>query len=233
MNFNTNAVFDQQEGLVVLVGKKMETQTKLPKVVAEELEIFHKNADAQFLHLPIKGKHFVFIREQATDEKLRIMGNKLRGALPKEVKSILIDGGKTSSLLLAEGFALSSYQYLKYRKEAKKEKFAIESIDFSAKISDSVIEELSATLKAVFWARDLVNEPVSGLNATQLAEAIEEKGKEAAFPTIQVDSKFNPFADDQPTKTFNNSSFSNPKEATASWESLSWFSLSNCSARWY
>ena len=46
------------------------------------------------------------------------------------------------------------------------------------------------------------------------------KGKEAAFPTIQVDSKFNPFADDQPTKTFNNSSFSNPKEATASWESL-------------
>lgn len=46
------------------------------------------------------------------------------------------------------------------------------------------------------------------------------KGKEAAFPTIQVDSKFNPFVDDQPTKTFNNSSFSNPKEATASWESL-------------
>lgn len=46
------------------------------------------------------------------------------------------------------------------------------------------------------------------------------KGKEAAFPTIQVDSKFNPFVDDQPTKTFNNSSFSNPKEASASWESL-------------
>ena len=46
------------------------------------------------------------------------------------------------------------------------------------------------------------------------------KGKEAAFPTIQVDSKFNPFADDQPTKAFHNSSFSNPKEATAGWESL-------------
>ncbi|WP_343635712.1 leucyl aminopeptidase family protein [Fluviicola sp.] len=190
MNFNTSAAFDQQEGLVVLVGKKIETQTRLPKTVAEELEIFHKNADLQFLHLPLKGKHFVFIKEQANDEKLRIMGHKLRTALPKEVKSIFIDGGKNNSLLLAEGFALSGYQYLKYRKEAKKEKYALETIDFSAKITASAIEELSATLKAVFWARDLVNEPVSGLNATQLAEAIEEKGKEAQFSvTILEKSK--------------------------------------------
>ena len=110
MNLNTSAAFDQQEGLVVLVGKKMETQTKLPKVVAEELELFHKNADQQFLHLPLKGKHFVFIKDQETDEKQRIMGHKLRGVLPKEIKSVFIDGGKSNSLLLAEGFALSNYQ---------------------------------------------------------------------------------------------------------------------------
>ncbi len=190
MNFNTSAVFDQQEGLVVLVGKKMETQTKLPKVVSEELELFHKNEDAQFLHLPLKGKHFVFIKDQASDEKQRVMGNKLRGVLPKEVKSIFIDGGKSNSLLTAEGFALSCYQYLRYRKEAAKEKFALETIDFSAKITAAAISELSATLKAVFWARDLVNEPVSGLNATQLAESIEEKGKEASFSvTILEKSK--------------------------------------------
>lgn len=181
MNLNTSAVFDQQEGLVVLVGKKTETQAKLPKVISEELETFQKKEDAQFLHLPLKGKHYVFIKDQATDEKQRIMGNKLRGALPKEVKSIFIDGGKSNSMLVAEGFALSCYQYLKYRKEAEKERFALETIDFSAKITAAALSELSATLKAVFWARDLVNEPVSGLNATQLAEAIEAKGKEANF----------------------------------------------------
>ncbi|MNU56035.1 Cytosol aminopeptidase [compost metagenome] len=190
MNFNTSAVFDQQEGLVVLVGKKIETQTKLPKVVSEELETFHKNEDAQFLHLPLKGKHYVFIKDQASDEKQRVMGNKLRGVLPKQVKSIFIDGGKSNSLLVAEGFALSCYQYLRYRKEAAKEKFALETIDFSAKITASLLSELSATLKAVFWARDLVNEPVSGLNATQLAESIEAKGKEAKFSvTILEKSK--------------------------------------------
>jgi leucyl aminopeptidase len=190
MNFNTSAEFDQQEGLVVLVGKKIEPQTKLPKVIAEELEPFHKDADSQFLYLPLKGKHYVFIKDQATDEKQRIMGNKLRGVLPKTVKSIFIDGVKSNSLMLAEGFALSNYQYLRYRKEAIKEKFALESIDFSAKITPASIAELTATLKAVFWARDLVNEPVSGLSATQLAESIEEKGKEAKFTvTILEKSK--------------------------------------------
>ncbi|MDR0802666.1 leucyl aminopeptidase [Fluviicola sp.] len=190
MKLNTSAVFDQQEGLVVLVGKKTETQIKLPKIISEELEAFQKKEDAQFLHLPLKGKHYVFIKDQATTEKQRIMGNKLRGALPKEVKSIFIDGGKSNSLLVAEGFALSCYQYLKYRKEAAKEKFALETIDFNAKITAATISELNAMLKAVFWARDLVNEPVSGLNAMQLAEAIEAKGKEAKFAvTILEKSK--------------------------------------------
>ena len=39
--------------------------------------------------------------------------------------------------------------------------------------------------KAVFWARDRVNEPVSHLNASQLAEAISELGTEAGM-TVQV-----------------------------------------------
>jgi len=46
------------------------------------------------------------------------------------------------------------------------------------------------------------------------------KGKEAVFPTIQVDSKFNPFAEDKPIKTFHNSSFSNHKSDASNWESL-------------
>jgi len=45
-------------------------------------------------------------------------------------------------------------------------------------------------------------------------------GKDAPFPTIQVDSKFNPFADDKPSKAFHNSSFSNHKSEASNWESL-------------
>jgi DNA mismatch repair protein MutL len=45
------------------------------------------------------------------------------------------------------------------------------------------------------------------------------KGTDAAFPTIQVDSKFNPFAEEQPSKSFRSTSFSN-KVDTSTWESL-------------
>ena len=46
------------------------------------------------------------------------------------------------------------------------------------------------------------------------------KGKEVAFPTIQVDSKFNPFAEDQPSKSFRNTNFINQKTDISNWESL-------------
>lgn len=45
------------------------------------------------------------------------------------------------------------------------------------------------------------------------------KGKDAAFPTIQVDSRFNPFAEEQPSKSYRSTSFSN-KVDTSTWESL-------------
>jgi DNA mismatch repair protein MutL len=45
------------------------------------------------------------------------------------------------------------------------------------------------------------------------------KGKDAAFPTIQVDSRFNPFAEEQPSKSYRSTSFSN-KVDSSTWESL-------------
>lgn len=45
------------------------------------------------------------------------------------------------------------------------------------------------------------------------------KGTDAAFPTIQVDSRFNPFAEEQPSKSYRSTSFSN-KVDTSTWESL-------------
>ena len=44
--------------------------------------------------------------------------------------------------------------------------------------------------------------------------------KDASVPLIQVDSNFNPFAQDKPTKTYSGSSFRDRKTETANWESL-------------
>ena len=190
MNFNTNRVFDQQDCLVVLVGKKVETPKNLPAIVLEELKLFSEKSGEDLRSLTLGGKHYFFVKPLANEEKYRIIGHKIRTALPKEVTNLLIAGSKTTSLAIAEGIALSNYQFIHYRKNAESEKNQLSAIDFSAKIAADAIDELSATITAVCWARDLVNEPVSYLTATKLAEEIEAKGKEANFSvTILEKSK--------------------------------------------
>jgi leucyl aminopeptidase len=181
MNFNTNQVFDQQDGLVVLVGKKNETLPKLPKHLTEELNAFIENPTDEVAHFLSKGKQYFFIKPLENDEKYRVAGYQVRTLLKKTATSIFVHGSKGVSFSFAEGLALSNYQFLHYRKEATSEKYALNQIDFSQKIADSLLAELSATVKAMYWARDLVNEPTSYLTATKLAEEIEAKGKEANF----------------------------------------------------
>lgn len=190
MNFNTNRVFDQQDCLVVLVGKKVETPKNLPAIVQEELKLFSEKSSEDLHSLTLGGKHYFFVKPLANEEKYRIIGHKIRTVLPKEIINLLITGSKSTSLACAEGIALSNYQFIHYRKNAESEKNQLSAIDFSAKITADAINELSATIAAVCWARDLVNEPVSYLTATKLAEEIEAKGKEANFSvTILEKSK--------------------------------------------
>ena len=79
-----------------------------------------------------------------------------------------------------EGLLLSSYSFDKYKKE--KEPFTIESISIiNDKITDAQINEVVNTTKAAFAARDLVNEPLSFLTASQFSEEIEKLSIEAGF----------------------------------------------------
>lgn len=180
MILHTHQPSDQQEALIILTAKKSDQPEGLSPVVQEELTAFIAEK-ADFHTLTLHGKHYVFIKEQASDELYRVAGHKARTFIPKQVATICIHGGKTTSLLVAEGLLLSNYQFLKYRKEAETEKNALLQIDFTAKISDGDIAELAAIVKAVSWARDMVNEPASFMNATQLATEIEAKGTEAEF----------------------------------------------------
>lgn len=170
----------QQEALILIAGKKAEQLAELPEIIREEWTRFEKET-TDFHTLTLQGKQYVFLKDQSSDEAWRVAGHKAREFFLKTIAGICIHGGKTTSLLVAEGLLLSNYQFLKYRKEAEKEKNVLGCIDFTAKIAESDLKELSATVKAVYWARDLVNEPVSYLTATQLSAAIEEKGNEAGF----------------------------------------------------
>ncbi len=116
-------------------------------------------------------------------ETLRGIGNKINGILNtnKYEKIQIVGFDKSSALALAEGIALSNYQFLKY-KTGEKEANSLKEISILNKeIKESELEELNAVCEAVFLARDLVNEPQSYLDAPKLASEIRKMGKNAGF----------------------------------------------------
>ncbi len=140
--------------------------------------------------------NWVFI--QVIDEKkkgdqlsewLRVEGFKLHKSLVKEkIKTVLLydkTGRNDLVIALTEGLALSNYQFIKYFKDKKDKKFSLESILLSGTgLGSNEIEYLQNQLEAVYFARNLINEPLSTLNATSLADEITKIGKTGNF---QVD----------------------------------------------
>lgn len=86
------------------------------------------------------------------------------------------------SLAAAEGIALANYQFNRHITSIKKQQNTLKVITVvSGKIKEKAIKHLNIIVEATNKAKDLVNEPVNSLNATDLANAFKEMGKEAGF----------------------------------------------------
>lgn len=86
------------------------------------------------------------------------------------------------SLALAEGLALANYQFIKHKPSDAKKVNTLKTINvIDSKVTSQHISNLSIAIDATLKARDLVNEPVNHLNATQLSQAFKNMGKQAGF----------------------------------------------------
>ncbi len=127
-------------------------------------------------------------------EQCRKRGCEIQDILSKEKIDYLtfvvsLTAGEEGYLAMAEGCALGSYQFNKYQSD-KGSQQGILSIDFTLSgITDNELIELSANVEAVFLARDMINEPVSHLNAVKLAQNFELMGKEAGFSVEIFDKR--------------------------------------------
>lgn len=88
----------------------------------------------------------------------------------------------------AEGAVLANYQFLPYFSDAEKRKSTVSQVSF-ANLSESAAQEISSVCDAALFARNLVNRPISHLNATQLAEEAEKKGAECGFSVEILNKK--------------------------------------------
>jgi leucyl aminopeptidase len=134
----------------------------------------------------------VFVIADAQSEKykrlegLRKTGSEVAAILNsfRDTKVLVVDetGEKDNSLAFAEGMALGNYQFLQYKPSAVKEKNTLSEIFiYNHRITDRDISDLNSVVEATLIARDLVNEPVSHLNAEGLAKAFQKLGKSAGF----------------------------------------------------
>jgi leucyl aminopeptidase len=127
-------------------------------------------------------------------EDMRKSGYKINCEIKEfEIKQISIihaAGSPEMVMALAEGLALSSYRFSKYFTGKDKKKKSLKDLGiFSEEIENSRIKELSNLVKAVYYTRDLVNEPVSWLNAVKLSEEIARLGEEAGFNVEVLNKK--------------------------------------------
>jgi leucyl aminopeptidase len=178
---------------IVLIGRKNDS-FDVPWLNKQELEYLRKRIkDKEKLVIINQYLRFVFVQLVDTKkhgfmlmEELRKAGCHIRNMAcsHKVAKITLVHFGDdaTELMALAEGIALSDYQFLKYYSKAADKKSSLKEIAIVGKKVDAKdISELNTIVDAVYRTRDLVNEPYAQLSAVRLAKEFQAMAKEAGL----------------------------------------------------
>lgn len=182
-----------ESNLVVLA--KNNTKFKNYNFSKQEQSYIEKELTKKDKKLIVINQYTRFVFIQKVDEKkelyqtlenFRKAGDGITGLANKqkiEELTVVDEGvGGQNVLAFVEGMILSNYQFIKYKKDKKKLQNSLKNINvFSDEADKEALKKLSIETEATIIARNLVNEPVSTLNATALAEEFKLLGKEAGF----------------------------------------------------
>jgi len=137
-----------------------------------------------------------FKNEKISDknERIRVIGSKMTSLLNSEkIKEVnIIDTDKNADLIhfFTEGMILANYSFTKYYKEEEKKKNTLEQLNiYSEAFKTDHLTELKNITNAVYFARDLANEPYSGLNSVQFSDILSETGKKSGFKVTVLTKK--------------------------------------------
>ncbi len=151
--------------------------------IANEQSIITINKYDRFVFIyAIKAKS----TPSKTKEAYRKVGAELQGLLAKQKADDItitnLSAQADAAYTVAEGLALASYQFLKYKTDAAKLAEKLHSISFTRQsITVKEVTQLQVIVDAIYKARTLVNEPLSYLSAVQLSKEIVALGKDAGF----------------------------------------------------
>ena len=143
------------------------------------------NQYKRFLWIQLVDKHEQQYKElEACRKDGSLLLERLSYFNIKRVTIIDANNKKENLLAFIEGMVLNTYKFVKYLGTKNDKSTSLQSIEISSQeIGNKDLKELQEVSRAVFIARNLVNEPLSYLTATRLSSIIRELGKNAGFKT--------------------------------------------------
>ena len=179
---------------VAFLVKKTDSLDKIDELTKKQKEYIRGKKDdkrEQFLFNELDHLVIVqFVKDEKDDSKrleaCRKAGDKIAASLNAEKQKSLViedvDGQKEETLALAEGISLGNYQFLRHKSDAKDKAHTLENLGIrSAKVTNKDFEELNILVSSVYQCRDLVNEPLSHLNAVALSKELERMAEDAGI----------------------------------------------------
>ena len=185
---------------VLVITENFKNEFNLPDKVNDYIVNELSQKDKKTLTYNYIGKYIsIFIVEKG--KEISILNEQLRRHGSIVADSVNLHKGKdlyiynqtkqqSLSLFAAEGMVLSNYQFIKHKPTAAKNKNTLQSIIIAnSNIKQSHVDELNIVCSATILARDLVNEPVNYLNATDLSNAFKAMGKLSGFKVDVLNRK--------------------------------------------
>ena len=190
--FTISQIASDQSVICIIGSDHIPERLNLNK---SEVEFAHRQLQTQekYVYLNSYNKFTYLIRlkegvnHYKTREELRKTAFNLRAQIKSNNLSELVitsDNAYSGAVEdFAEGFLLSIYSFEKYKtkeEEGAKQKYPLRLLlhNFT---NDSTVNWLGYITDAVYFVRDLINEPVNQLNATALAREIKKIGESAGF----------------------------------------------------
>jgi leucyl aminopeptidase len=130
--------------------------------------------------------------ENQTLESYRNLGNKVCAAVNAHKYDTIQIAETTATeaqvLAIAEGLALSNYQFIKYLTDGKPNSLKAINV-LGAKFNKTAVEQINILVEAVCEARNLVNEPQNVIDAETIALEFKKLGKKAEFKVEVLNKK--------------------------------------------
>jgi leucyl aminopeptidase len=187
----TSQISPDQSVICILGKDEIPESLRLSKTEKEfVLKQLRNKEDHIFINSYFKCTYLVKVKDGLSEFKKKEELRKIASKLKKLIKAnnhseLVITSDQTYKGAIedfTEGLLLSMYAFDKYKskKEEKKKNFPSKLLLYSD-ISKAEIKWLTDLTDAVYFVRDLINEPVNHLNATALASAVQKIGKSSGF----------------------------------------------------